>query len=206
VTAFLARTFGRPYPFSAGGGIVVDAPELTFALETQTRPIYSADYFERPSTAELLVVHETAHQWTGNSVRIAGWQHIWLNEGFATYAEWLWTEHDGGRTAQEQFDRLAGLPEDDDVWAVLPGDPGPDSEDLFSDAVYQRGAMTLHALRQAVGEDDFWTVVRTWVSSRAGAAVTTADFVELAEQVSGADLGELFDTWLSTEGKPRELR
>ena len=87
--ALLEEWFG-PYPFEGSGGIVDDVPGLGFALENQTRPVYSPVFFSDAASGEVVVVHELAHQWAGDSVRLAGWQHIWLNEGFATYAEWLW--------------------------------------------------------------------------------------------------------------------
>jgi aminopeptidase N len=198
---FLSGIFG-PYPFRASGGIVDDYPELFFALETQTRPIYSMLFFTDPVGGDDVIVHELAHQWTGDLLRVDSWQHIWLNEGFATYAEWLWLEREGLATVQEQFDAFMSdlLPADDPFWAAPPGDPGPG--ELFGPAVYLRGALTLHALRQAVGDDAFFRTLQAWTSSQAGAAVTTADFVALAEQESGRDLDALFQTWLYTAGKP----
>jgi aminopeptidase N len=202
VLDFLAGIFG-PYPFSTGGGIVDDVLELSFALETQTRPLYAPGFFADPLGGDLVVVHELAHQWAGDLVRLGGWQHLWLNEGFATYAEWLWLEREGLVPVQQQFDAYLSdlIPADDPFWSVLPGDPGPGSE-LFSPAVSQRGALTLHALRQAIGDDAFFATLRSWTATRAGTAVTTDDFVELAEQESGRDLDELFRTWLYTAGKP----
>jgi aminopeptidase N len=201
---YLAGFFG-PYPFRAAGGIVVDAPELGFALETQTRPIYPASSFPDPTSGDLVVLHELTHQWTGDLVRLARWQDIWLNEGFATYAEWLWAEHEGRVTVQEQFDENAALPADDPFWSVAPGDPGATADRLFSDAVYTRGAMTLHVLRLAVGDDVMRQIVRDWTSTYAGQAVTTEDFIALAEADSGQQLDDLFRTWLYTPGKPAVL-
>ncbi len=204
IVGWLADWLGE-YPFDTAGGIVDDVAALAFALETQTRPIYSPLFFTDQVSGDVVVVHELAHQWTGDQVRIAGWQHLWLNEGFATYAEWLWLEREGVLTAQQAFDEYAALPADSPLWANLPGDPGPALEDLFSSAVYTRGAMTLHALRTAVGDEVFATIVREWVSSRSGEAVTTADFTAHAEAVSGQELDELFQTWLFTPGKPAVL-
>ena len=99
---------------------------LGFALENQTRVIYSPDFFEdRASPTEDVVVHELAHQWVGDSLSVAGWQDIWLNEGFATYTEWLWDEHESRATADETFDSFAGIPTDDPFWSLPIGDPGP---------------------------------------------------------------------------------
>jgi hypothetical protein len=144
---FLAGRFG-PYPFSTGGGIVDDAPDLFFALENQTRPIYPGSFFTDPVDGDLLVVHELAHQWFGDSVALAEWKHIWLNEGFATYAEWLWGEDHGLGTAQEAFDFFYNdLPAGDPFWDVVVGDPGIPF--LFDGAVYVRGAMTASRLRRS---------------------------------------------------------
>ncbi|WP_138758077.1 M1 family metallopeptidase [Modestobacter altitudinis] len=201
---WLGNYFGD-YPFQAAGGIVDDTPDLQFALETQTRPVYGSVFFTDQVSGDSVVVHELAHQWTGDLVRLAAWQHIWLNEGFATYAEWMWQERAGILTVQQQFDELAALPADSDLWVGAPGDPGPAIEDLFSTGVYSRGAMTLHALRLQVGDELFATIVREWTARHAGEAVTTADFIALAEEVSGQQLDELFQTWLFTPGKPAVL-
>jgi len=192
IIGFLSRTFGR-YPFSAVGGIV-DDDSVDYALETQTRPVYSG-------VPPLLdVAHELAHQWYGDSVGLARWQDIWLNEGFATYAEWLWTQHTGGVGPAAQFDRLYSRPAGSGAWQVPPGDPGV--QDMFAGAVYDRGAMTLQALRERVGSHDFFTIMRRWYAQNRGGTVTTPDFVALAERVSGRDLGHLFDVWLYQKGKP----
>jgi aminopeptidase N len=200
VLGFLADIFG-PYPFSAAGAIVDNTPDLGFALETQTRPVYSPVFFTDPVGGASVLVHELAHQWYGDSVRLAAWRDVWLNEGFATYAQWLWLEREGIATAQQQFDAAyAGLPPE--LWQVVIGDPGPGVGQLFSAAVYKRGAMTLHTLRQVVGDTAFFQVLQEWAATRAGEAVTTAEFVELAEQVSGRDLDDLFQAWLYTPERP----
>jgi hypothetical protein len=197
---FLEDNFGR-YPFSAAGGIVDDVDELGFALETQTRPVYSKVFFGDPLDGDAVVVHEIAHQWYGDSLAVEAWQHIWLNEGFATYAEWLWSEREGLGTAQEIFDFFYNVfPPDDPFWTVTIGDPGPD--ELFNFAVYARGAMTLHQLRLAVGDEDFFQILRRWASSQAGGNVTTDEFIALAERISGQQLDDLFETWLFTAERP----
>ena len=171
VIRFLSSVFGR-YPFSAAGGIVDIAP-ISFALENQTRPIYSSGFFTDPQQGEDVVVHELAHQWAGDYLTVAEWRHIWLNEGFATYTEWLWSEQDGRDTAQEIFDSFAaGIPADDPFWTVVIGHP-QSADLLFDIAVYWRGAMTLHALRQAVGDRAFFRILRVWVREQGGGHVTT---------------------------------
>jgi len=197
---FLAADFG-PYPWTSAGGIVDDIDGLGFALETQTRPTYSKDFFYNPGDGDSVVVHENMHQWYGDSLAVSRWSDIWLNEGFATYAEWLWSEHEGGDDPQAIFDFFANvIPDDDPFWALTIGDPGAGHE--FDFPVYARGAMTLQALRQAVGDDAFFKIMRRWAKIHAGGNVSTDQFIALAETTSGQDLGDLFDTWLYTPSKP----
>ena len=147
------------------------------------------------------MVHELAHQWAGDDVALERWQDIWLNEGFATWAEWLWEEHEGNATPQEIFQATYdAIPADDPFWAVVIGDPGV--ELLFHDAVYVRGAMAVQALRNEVGDADFFAIVHEWNSSRGGGTGNTDQFIALAEAVSGEQLDDLFDLWLFTGTKP----
>jgi aminopeptidase N len=200
----LSEHFG-PYPFDTLGAIVPNQDDLFFALETQTRSVYSKlfwlDNQGNPRNADWVVVHELAHQWFGDDVALARWQDIWLNEGFATYAEWMWEEYEGRATPQEIFEATyEQIPAEDGFWAVPIGDPGV--EDLFSDPVYVRGAMTVQALRNEVGDDSFWEIVREWASRNSGGHGTTPEFIALAEEISGEQLDDLFDTWLFTASKP----
>jgi len=200
----LSDDFG-PYPFSTVGAIVDNQDDLFFALETQTRPVYSKFFWldgeGNPINGDFVVVHELAHQWFGDDVALARWQDIWLNEGFATYAEWLWEEHEGRGTPQQLFQTSYDeIPADDPFWDVVIGDPGVDL--LFDDAVYVRGAMTLQALRNEVGDEAFWQIIRGWAATKSGGNATTEEFIAYAEDVSGQQLDELFDTWLSTPQKP----
>jgi aminopeptidase N len=194
---FLKRRFSR-YPFSTGGGIVDE--NLLFALETQTRPVYSKYFFTSPANGDSVVVHEVAHQWFGDSVALAEWKHIWLNEGFAQYAEWMWSEEQGLGTAQEQFDAVSSIPAGDPFWSVVIGDPGP--ELLFDNAVYLRGGMAVHALRLEVGDRDFFRILHAWTTRKAGGNGTIPQFMALAERVSGEQLDDLFRVWLFTGSKP----
>jgi aminopeptidase N len=197
---FLDGIFG-PYPFSTGGGVVDDADNLFFALEVQTRSIYPKDFFTDPISGDFVVVHETAHQWYGDDVALAAWKHMWLNEGFATYAEWLWSGREGLGTPQEIFDFFYNeIPADDPFWDVVIGDPG--IPNLFNGAVYTRGAMTLQTLRNQVGDRDFFRILRAWAKRKSGGNGTTAQFIALAERISGQQLDELFEIWLFTPAKP----
>jgi aminopeptidase N len=195
IADFLATQFG-PYPFDAYGGIVLDDSRVGYALETQSRPVYGNSFF-RTDPNPTVVAHELAHQWYGDSVALARWQDIWLNEGFATYAEWLWTEHDGGASVAASFDQTYAAFD----WRKAPGDPGAD--DLFGTAVYQRGAMTLYALRRAIGDPAFAALLKSWPAEHRDGNVTTAEFIRAAQKAAGGrDLSALFQAWLGTTAKP----
>jgi len=198
LTEWLEGYFGT-YPFEAMGGYVPNT-DTTYALETQTRPFYSPDDFADGSNTSV-VVHEMAHQWYGDSVSVKGWKDIWINEGFARYAQWLWSEDQGEGTAQELADyAYAAHPADDAFWKVKPGDPGPENQ--FHRAVYDRGAMALQALRNEIGDKDFFAVLKGWPQEHKGGNAEVGDFVAYAEKVSGKPLTELFDTWLYQPSKP----
>jgi aminopeptidase N len=193
--------FGR-YPYEAAGGLV-DQVDVGFALENQTRPTYSSGFWNIPQLPTLgddVVVHELAHQWYGDSVALDRWRDVWLNEGFATYAEWLWHERQFGFTPQETFDAVYATPADDPLWKLRIGDPGP--QHLFDDPVYRRGALTLQALRMTVGDHDFFRILRAWARVHRDGNGTTAQFIALAEQRSGRQLDRLFHDWLFTASKP----
>jgi aminopeptidase N len=186
-----------PYPFEAGYAVVVTDDPLEIPMEAQGLSIFGANHLDAAS--ERLIAHELAHQWFGNSLTVSSWRDIWLNEGFACYAEWLWSEWSGGPTAAhlagEHHARLLGLPQD-----LLLVDPGAD--DMFDDRVYKRGALTLHALRRELGDDTFFDLLREWTSRFQHRTVSTAAFIALAEQEAGRSLDEVFEPWLERTALP----
>ena len=188
-----------PYPYDAYT-VVVTPDELEIPLEAQGMATFGPNWLRGRGEEERLVAHELAHQWFGNSLTIAAWRDIWLNEGFACYAEWLWDEAGGGRTAEvaarHHWARLERLDQD-----VVIADPGPDL--MFDDRIYKRGALTLHALRTALGDRDFFDLVREWVSTNAHGSVTTAAFSDLVAVRLGAGPAEsLLDAWLWQDELP----
>jgi aminopeptidase N len=189
--------FFGPYPFSAAGAIVDHAPDVGYALETQTRPLYDS----APGVGT--VVHEMAHQWFGDSVSLTSWKDIWLNEGFATYAEWLWEEQHGGLSAQASFDRYYARPATNSLWAFPSADPG-NGANIFASPVYTRGAMALQKLRTAVGDTTFFAILKTWARQHRYGNGTTAQFTALSEKLSRKDLRPLFQTWIYSAGKPAQ--
>ncbi len=192
---FMSDTFG-PFPFDVYGIAVVG--NFPAALENSTLSIFGDGFLDSP-IFEFVLVHELAHQWFGDSVTPADWGDIWLNEGFATYTEWLWLEHREGPAA------LAAIAQGTrDVFAESPlpppGSPAP--AELFAGTVYQRGALVLHALRLEIGDDAFFETLQTYAARFGGGNATTADFVAVAEEVSGAELDELFGAWLYGDEVP----
>lgn len=327
--AYFNDVFG-PYPFDAYGVAVAD--DRMFGLEAQTLTVVSAQLFSAPITekavppelaVEALLAHELAHQWFGNSVSLAVWDQVWLKEGFATYASWLWLVHyhesitldqivrdsyqyvaSGGSyvSGETPFDTLTGpqfmelllkleiaelpiaqvlehitnpdvllpamdalpdsaqeLPETPrmvsktelrerlsdlmpgsvtgadalEVLDSLPGEemtgrellevmatmaaydrrgeqafslltpPGSPTRDrLLNPGVYQRGALTLHALRLEVGDSAFFDILHAYTARYAYGNASTADFIRIAEEISGQNLGGFFEAWLYGETVP----
>ena len=152
---------------------------------------------------QRLIAHELAHQWFGNSLTAKAWADIWLHEGFACYAEWIWSEASGNATAQQRaqgaWQLLSSQPQD-----LLVGDPSP--ELMFDDRVYKRGALALHALRRATGDELFFGLLRTWTHRYRFGGVSTADFVETANQACGElpgfDARAILAPWLYQSALP----
>lgn len=182
-----------PYPLAAGYTVVVTDDELEIPLEAQGVSIFGSNHCDGTRGHERLIAHELAHQWFGNSVTARRWRDIWLHEGFACYAEWLWSENSGAATAdslaRDFHRRLAGAPQD-----LLLADPGP--QDMFDDRVYKRGALTLHALRGVVGDEKFFALLRDWTTRHRHGTVVTDDFTGLAANYADVSLRPLWDSWL----------
>jgi aminopeptidase N len=194
ITDYWAKLFGR-YPFTSTGAIVDHLPHAGFSLEVQTRPLYGFAPF-----AELMA-HELSHEWFGDAVSVRSWRHIWLNEGFATFAEWLWDEHTSGAstydTARSTFRQIKASAR---FWKQSIADPGRNR--IFSGAVYVRGGMTLAALRHRIGDGHFFALLRQWVAAHRYRTATTGEFIDLAEKISGQRLDRFFHMWLWRQAKP----
>jgi len=192
---FYTSIFG-PYPFDAVGAIVDDAKHVGYALETQTKPV-----FDRPPD-EATLAHEISHMWYGDSVTLTEWPDIWLHEGFATWSEWIWSEHEGRKSAHQYFETLYNTPAQDTVfWTPPPAVVGTPVL-MFNGTIYNRGAMTLQALREKLGDATFFRILRDWAAEHRYGNVTTAQFIALAERDSGVDLDHFFDVWIYQPDKP----
>nr|WP_221217686.1 MULTISPECIES: M1 family metallopeptidase [unclassified Mycolicibacterium] len=193
------KLFG-PYPLSNGYTVVVTDDDLEIPLEAQGISIFGANHCDGKRGSERLIAHELAHQWFGNSVTVRRWRDIWLHEGFACYAEWLWSENSGGQSAEQwarhYHAKLAASPHN-----LLLSDPGP--RDMFDDRVYKRGALTLHVLRNTIGDDKFFALLRNWTDRYKHSTVVTDDFKGLAANYAEVSLHPLWDAWLDSTGVPR---
>ncbi|GAA2352457.1 M1 family metallopeptidase [Nonomuraea africana] len=192
--ALFTDRFGA-YPFSGYTAVVAD-DDLEIPIEAQGLSIFGRNHVDGRRGFERLVAHELAHQWFGNSLTLARWSDIWLHEGFAAYAEWIWSEASGGESAAELagrwHQRLSAMPQDFTL-----ADPGPAL--LFDDRVYKRGALTLHRLRTEMGDAAFFSMVRAWTAAHRHGTVSTAAFLAHAP----AALEPLLSSWLYARELPR---
>jgi aminopeptidase N len=206
VIAFFEERFG-PYPFDRAGALIVD-DDLGAALETQTIPTYTAT---SARWGEIVIAHELAHQWFGDSITLEQWDDIWLNEGFATFAHWLWLEERFGRDRYDSEVEVAyrllsgiGLTESgvtpavaaDRVRAAFPPPDDPRAADLFNRSVYDRGGLALVALRDSVGDTALFDLIRTYTQRFRGSSITTEAFLALVDEALGAEPAALLAAWV----------
>jgi aminopeptidase N len=195
IIAFYSSIYG-PYPFDAVGAVVDDAKQVGYALETQTKPSFD----RMPDEATL--AHELSHQWFGDSVTLTAWNDIWLHEGFATWSEWIWSEYNGQKTAHKFFVNDYNVPAQQTwFWTPPPGNPG-DAAHVFDGTIYDRGGMTLQALREKIGDPTFFALLRQWLAANRHGSITTPAFIAMAESLSGQDLDHFFQVWLYDPAKP----
>ncbi|SDQ86479.1 Peptidase family M1 [Curtobacterium sp. UNCCL20] len=198
--ALYAERFG-PYPFPAYGVIVTD-DDLEIPLEAHGLAVFGRNHVDGEHGTDRLIAHELAHQWFGNSVTVARWRDIWLHEGFACYAEWLWSEHRGGDTADvlaaRYRDGLLEQPQD-----LVVAEPG--AKDMFDDRVYKRGALALHAVRRSIGDDAFFAGLRAITERHRHGSVLPEDVLDAFAGTAGVTVDAvraLTAPWIDEPGVP----
>ena len=160
------------------------------------RPIHSSDG---------LVAHELAHQWFGDYLTTRNWANVWLNEGFATYLDLLWTEHETGPELAE-YERLGNLGAT--VWAdrsyrrptVQPY--YYNSIELFDSNIYAKGSIILNMIRRFLDDDAFFRGLKYYTRTNAANNVETTDLKKAFEVTTGKNLAWFFDQWVYKPGIP----
>jgi aminopeptidase N len=172
-------------------------------MENATVIFYSDRGFRQRTMGRGVIAHETAHQWFGDAVTEAEWAHLWLSEGFASYFEQLWWQHESGDSVFREG--MRGLRDEIVGSAVTMKRPVIDSSEtdylkLLNTNSYQKGAWVLHMLRDVVGDSAFFGAIRRYYLAHRHGNALTDDFERAAEEVSGRDLGWFFDQWLRRPG------
>jgi aminopeptidase N len=202
MVAFFEKEIGVPYPwakydqvcvndFVAGGMENTSATTLTdWTLFTEAT--------ENIRDSEGLISHELAHQWFGDLVTCKDWSHIWLNEGFATYYESLYSAHKHGRDAMlyELYQRarqIVGMTGDTDAIVRRTYDR---PSDMFGYLSYPKASWVLHMLRAQLGEDLYRRCIKTYLERHQYGSVVTEDLRAVIEELSGRSYDQFFDQWL----------
>jgi len=180
------------YPFQGEKYSVVAFLWQMGAMEYQTASGFGSGFIDNYPSNTNIFVHELGHQWFGNSVSPESWKDIWLNEGFATFTEWLYLEGSG---KEEGKDYLNGVLEQEKNPQYFPG-PIYASEELFSTGVYIKGAWILRMLRHEMGDEVFFKFLREYYETNKFLNSNTQKMIILANKISGKDFGYFFDQWL----------
>ena len=211
IMEFFQDLFGYPYPWDKYAQIVIAdyqaaGMEHTSATSLYDRTIHD-DRAHLDVTSDDLVAHELAHQWFGNLVTCKEWGHIWLNEGFATYAEILFKEFDSGTDEadyaiyQDQKFYLEMV--DPKFYQPIVFENFLHPEEMFSYIEYQKAGMVLHMLRYVIGDSLFFTSLKTYLNRFAFQSVVTSDFQQVVEEIGEKKLDWFFDQWLYQGGHPK---
>jgi len=199
---YYSELFGE-YPFEKYGNATVSMSTFG-AMEHQTMTTLGNYIITGNQTYEITIAHELAHQWFGNAVSFLDFPHVWLSEGFATYSEHLWVDHQEGWQAACDY-VLNSYQQYYMNWEnsyYPPAIYNPGFGDYFSPPSYEKAASVLHMLRLKLGDAHFFQLLQDWFSTYRDGNVVTAEFQALAESISGLDLQQFFQQWIYGTGIP----
>jgi aminopeptidase N len=191
-----------PFPFEKLAN--VQSATRFGGMENASAIFYSEQGIASGRNMEGTVSHEIAHQWFGDAVTESDWHHLWLSEGFATYFTMLFVEHAYGRDEMVKLlersrDYIFEFAEKNPDYTIV-HDNLDDMSKVLTGNIYQKGAWTLHMLRELIGDDAFWTGIRDYYARHQNGSATTDDFVRAMEEASGRELDSFFDLWLHRGG------
>ena len=209
MVAYFNELIGIPYPYEKLDQIIIDdfmwgGMENITLIHQSSRTMHT-DRARPDHSSDGLVAHEIAHQWFGNMLTTRNWANAWLNEGFATFLTYVWQEYDKGRDDAEYSRRwmMSSV-----RWADK-SNPRPmvqyyyvSDMDLFDSNIYAKGALVLNMLRQLLGYDAFWRVVRNYAKEYQHKNVESQDLKRIFEDITGQNLEWFFDQWVYTAGLP----
>jgi aminopeptidase N len=209
---FFSKRFGIHYPWDKYAQVVAEqfggGMENTSATTMGDRVLHDERSMIDGSpdgvlSSDGLIAHELAHQWWGDLVTCRDWAHIWLNEGFASYAEALWAEHAQGADeyAYNMMQKARGAISGGKTRPVVDRRyPSPGS--MFDGRAYPKGAWLLHMLRAQLGDDAFWKCIQVYGNEHRLKTAETADFRRVLERETGRDLERFFYDWTERPGNP----
>jgi len=200
--AFFSNLIG-PYPYEKLAQVETTIQQG--GMENSDAIFYAESFFSEEPYSDELVAHEIAHQWFGNAVTAADWDHLWLSEGFATYFEALFYENlKGSETLKWTMDRYAKKVIGHETALSAPVvDPNQkDPARKLNPISYEKGAWILHMLRGRLGDEAFFEGIRRYYSLYSGRTASSEDFEKVLESVSGTDLAGFFRQWLHQPGWP----
>lgn len=167
--------------------------------EHQTIPSYAAHLITGDGKNEQILAHELAHQWFGNLVSVKSWSHVWLNEGFSTYAYALWRERSGGQKAYRET--MAMFDKDDFAGPIYIADER-DVDAMFTSTTFAKAAWVLHMLRGVMGDEAFFRALKAYLAAYAHRNADTLDFQRVCEREHGQSLEWFFRQWIFGASRP----
>jgi aminopeptidase N len=201
VLSLYSRLYG-PYPWIKEGFKLVEAPFE--GMEHQTAIAYGSGYKNSPSNGgDYIIIHESAHEWWGNAVTVSDYSDIWLQEGFATYSEFLFIEHKLGYEKMLNYINWWTVPWINNKLPVV-GPKDVSYWDHLDNDVYSKGAMILHTLRNTINNDRlFFDIIQTFYSEHAiKSHPVSADFIEVVERKTGQKWDKFFEAYLNQRETP----